>query len=109
MRRLYIGPIRDAARMEFVCGFRLGRGYVCHVRLDGRHRASAHAPVIRRSIWSNLLYCPGPTVGHMYVPELFYLCLYGEVGRAGVSLELPPCLGHVVVGQVRQQCYAWVV
>ena len=35
----------------------------------------------------------------MYVPELFYLCLYGEVVRAGARLELPLCPGHVVVGQ----------
>ena len=36
----------------------------------------------------------------MYVPELFYLCLYGEVVRDGVRLELPLCPGHVVVGQL---------
>ena len=35
----------------------------------------------------------------MYVPELFYLCLYGEVVRDGVRLELPLCPGHVVVSQ----------
>ena len=35
----------------------------------------------------------------MYIPELFYLYLYGEVFRAGVRLELPLCPGHVVVGQ----------
>ena len=35
----------------------------------------------------------------MYNPELFYLCLYGEVGLAGVRLELPLCPGHVVVVQ----------
>ena len=55
--------------------------------------------MIRRSIWSILLYCPGPAAGHMYIPELFYLCLYGEVVRAGVRLELPLFPGHVVVGQ----------
>ena len=31
----------------------------------------------------------------MCIPELFYLCPYVEVGRAGVRLELPLCLGHV--------------
>ena len=46
-----------------------------------------------------MLYCPGPAEGHMYNPEPLYLCFYGEVGRAGVCLELllyPDC---VVVGQ----------
>ena len=50
MRRLYIGPSRDVAQMESVCGFRPGRDYACHVRLSSRRRASGHAPVIRRSI-----------------------------------------------------------
>ena len=35
----------------------------------------------------------------MYNRELFYLCLYGEVERAGGRLGLPLCLDHVVVGQ----------
>ena len=35
----------------------------------------------------------------MYIPELFYLCLYGKVGQAGVRLELPLCTSRVVVGQ----------
>ena len=87
--------------MESVCGFRPGRDCACHVRLDSRRRASGHAPVTRRSIWSDLLYCPGPTAGHMYIPELLYLYLYGEVVWAGVRLELPFCPGHVVVGQPR--------
>ena len=60
---------------------------------------SGHALAIRRSIWYVLLYCPGPAEGHMYDPELFYLCLYGEVGRASVRLGLPLCPDHVVVGQ----------
>ena len=34
----------------------------------------------------------------MYNPDLFYLCLYGEVGQAGVRL-VPLYPGHVVVGQ----------
>ena len=37
----------------------------------------------------------------MCIPELFYLCLYREVARAGVWLELPLYPGHVVVGQLR--------
>ena len=85
--------------MEFVCGFWPGRGYACRARLDSRRRASGHAPAIRRSIWSVLLYCLGPTAGHIYIPELFYLCLYGEVEQAGVPLELPLCPDRVVVGQ----------
>ena len=36
----------------------------------------------------------------MYIPELCYLCLYGEVVRAGVQLELPLCPDHVVVDQL---------
>ena len=99
MRRLYIGPSRDVARMEFVCDFWPWRDYTCHVRLDSRGRASGHAPVIRRSIWSNLLYCPGLAASYMYIPELLYLYLYGEVVWAGVRLELPFCPGHEVVSQ----------
>ena len=96
MRRPYITPSRDVARMEFVCGFRLGHGYVCYVRLDG---VSAHAPAIRRSIWSDLLCFLGHDVGHMCIPELLCLSFYGEVVRDGVWLELPLFHGHVVVGQ----------
>ena len=59
--------------MESVCSCRPGRGYACHVRLDSRRRAPGHAPEIRRSIWSDLLYFPGPAAGHMYILEL--LCL----------------------------------
>ena len=98
MRRLYIGPIRGVARMESVCGSRPGRDYACHIRLDSRRRASGHAPAIRRSIWSDLLSFPGLAAGHMYIPELLCLYLYGEVVWAGVGLELPFCPGHVVVG-----------
>ena len=107
MRCLYIGPRRDVARMESVCGFRPGRDYACHVWLDSRRRVSGHAPAIRRSIWSVLLYYPGPAAGHMYIPELFYLCLYGEAVRASVRLELPLCPGHVVVGQPHCALMAW--
>ena len=35
----------------------------------------------------------------MYDYELFYLCLYGEVGRAAIRLELPLYPDRVVVGQ----------
>ena len=35
----------------------------------------------------------------MYIPELLYLYLYGEVVWAGVRLELSFCPGHEVVGQ----------
>ena len=87
--------------MESVCGFRPGRGYVCHVRLDSRRHAPGDAPAIRSLIWSDLLYCPGLAAGHMYIPELLYLYLYGEVVWAGVRLELPLYPDHVVVGQPR--------
>ena len=87
MRRLYIDPSRDVARMESVCGFRPGHDYACHVRLDSRRRASGHAPAIHRLIWSNLLYFLGHVVGHMCMSELLFLRFYGEVMRAGVWLE----------------------
>ena len=109
MRRLYIGPSCDVARMESVCGFRRGRDYAYRVRLDSRRHALGRAPVIRRSIWSDLLYCPGLATGHMYIPELLCLYLYGEVVWTGVRLELSFCPGHVVLYQVRQPQYAWVV
>ena len=99
MQRLYIGPSRDVARMESVCGFWPRRGYACHVRLDSRRRALGHAPAIRRSIWSDLLYFLGPAVGHMYIPELLCLYLYNEVVWAGVRLELSFCPDHVVASQ----------
>ena len=85
--------------MESVCGSRPGREYDYYVRLDSRYLVPGHVPVIHRSICSDLLYCPSLATGHMYVPELFYLCLYGEVGQAGVHLELPLYPDHVVVGQ----------
>ena len=84
--------------MEFICGFWPGRGYVCHVRPDGHCRALGHTPAIHRLIWYVLLYCPGPAVGRMYIPELLCLYLYNEVVWAGVRLELPFCPGHAVVG-----------
>ena len=87
--------------MESVCGFRPGRDYACHVWLDSHRRASRHAPVIRRSIWPDLLYSSSPAAGHMCILELLCLCFYGEVVWAGVRLELPFCPGHVVVGQPR--------
>ena len=96
MRRLYIGPSRDVARMESICGFRPGRGYACHVRLGIRRRASGHAPVIHRSIWYDLLYFPRLAVGRTYTPELLCLCFYGEVLWASVRLELPFCHGRVM-------------
>ena len=95
--------------MKFVCDFRPGRGYACRARLDSRPLTPEHAPVIRRLIWSDLLYFPGPVAGHMCIPELLFLCFYSEVVRAGVWLELPFCPGHVVVGQVRQPRYALMV
>ena len=93
--------------MEFVYGFWPGHGYACHVRLDSRRRSLGHAPVIRRSIWSDLLYFAGPAEGHMYMPELFYPCLYTEVVRAAVRLELPLCPDHMVVGQPHCVLTAW--
>ena len=98
MRHLYIGPSCNVARIESLCGFWLGRGYV---RLDIRRRASVLAPAISRSIWSDLPYFPGPDAGHMYTPELLCLYLYGEVVCAGVRLELSFCPDHVVVSQPR--------
>ena len=99
MWRLYIGPIHDVVRMVSVCGFRLGRYCTCHVRLDSHHRVSRHAPVIRRSIWSDLFYSSGSVRDHTCTPQQFCLCLYGEVRRAGVRLELSFCPGHEVVDQ----------
>ena len=101
MRRLYIGPSRDAVQMESVCGFRPGCGYAYRTRLDSRLHASGRTPSIRRSIWSDLLYFPGPTVGRTYTLELLCLYLYGEVVWAGVWLQLTFCHGHVVVGRPR--------
>ena len=79
VRRHYIGPSRDVARMGFVCGFRPGRDYVCHVQPDNHRRASGDATVIRRLIWSGLLYFLGYAAGHMCIPELLYFCFYSEV------------------------------
>ena len=58
---------------------------------------SRHVLAIRRLIMRVLLYCPSPVEGRMYNPELFYSCLYGEVGRSDVRLELPLCPDQVVV------------
>ena len=95
--------------MTSVFGFQPECGYAYRARLDGRHLALEHAPLIHRSIYSDLLYCPSPAAGHMYVPELFYLCLYDEVEQAGVRLGLSFCPVHVVVGQFRQQHYTLAV
>ena len=95
MRHLYIGP----SQMEFICGFRPGCYYVCHVQPDGHRCASGHAPVIHRLILSDLLCFPGCAAGHVYIPELLYFCLFSEVVQAGVRLEVSLCLGHVVVDQ----------
>ena len=67
--------------MESVCGFRPGRGYACHVRLDSRRRMLGHAPVIRRSIWSGLLYFAGPVAGHM-------LMVRDPVARRRIEVEV---------------------
>ena len=99
LQRLYIGPDRDVVRMESVCSFRPGRENDYCVRLDSRYRLSGHVTVIHRSIYSDLLYYPSPVIGHVCVTELFYLCLYGEVGQAGVRLELLLYPDHVLVGQ----------
>ena len=99
MRRLYIGPSRDVARMESVCGFRPRRDYACHVRLDSPRRVLKHVLAIRRSILYVLLYCPGPAEGHVYDPELSYPCLYGEVGQSGFRLRLPFYPDHAVADQ----------
>ena len=43
----------------------------------------------------------------MYISEMLYLYLYGEVVWAGVRLELPFCPGRVVVGQPRYALIVW--
>ena len=106
MRRLYIGPRHNAVRMVSVCGFRPGRGCVCRSRCDGRLLALGPAPLIRILIWSDWLYYLGPVVGHKCILQLLSFYLYGGVVQVGVQLELSLYLGHVVVGQVRWQCYA---
>ena len=97
MRHLYIGPDRVVVQMESVYDFQPGRDCACHAWLDSHRRASGHAPAIRRSIWPDLLYSLGPATGHTCIPKQFCLCLYGEVGRVGVWLELLFCPSHVVV------------
>ena len=84
--------------MKSGCGYRPGRDYVCHVRIGSRHPESGTVLAIRRLIWCVLLYCPGPTEGRMYIPEMFYLCFDVEVGRATIRLELPLYPDRVVVG-----------
>ena len=85
--------------MELGCGFQPGCGYVCYVQPDGRRRVSRHAPVIHRLILSDLLSFPNRVTSHVYIPELLYFCLFGEVVQASIHLEVPLCPGHVVVGQ----------
>ena len=64
-----------------------------------RRRVSRHVLAIRRSILYVLHYCPVFAADRRYVTELFYPCLYGEVGRSGVRLELPLYPDRVVVDQ----------
>ena len=91
--------------MKSVCGFWPGHGCACRAKTDGHLLALGHAPLIHRLIWSDLLYYPGPVVGRKCIQQLLSLFLYGGVVQAGVQLELPLCPGHIVVGQVGQQCY----
>ena len=56
---------------------------------------------------SDLLYFPSHAAGHVYIPELLYLYLYGEVVWAGFWLELPLCPGHEVVGQPHYVLMVW--
>ena len=104
---LFIGPHHDIARMESVSSSWPGREYDYCIRLDSRYRVSGHVLVIHRSICSDLLYCPSPAAGHMYVLELFYLYLYVEVVRASVRLELPLCPDHVVVDPPHYALMVW--
>ena len=104
-----LGHRIDVLLDKAVYGFRLVQACARPARSDGRPCALGHAPSIHRLILSDRLYYPGPVVGHKCIPELLFLCFYGEVVQAGVQLELSFCPGHVVVGQVRQQCYALVV
>ena len=55
--------------------------------------------MIHRLVLSDLLSFPSHVACHLYIPELLYFRFYGEVVRAGVRLEVPLCLGHVVAGQ----------
>ena len=79
------------------------------MRLDGHLLVLGLASLIRILIWSDRLYYPGPVIGRRCIMQLLSLYLYLRVVQAGVRLELPLCSGHVVVGQVRQPCYARVV
>ena len=82
--------------MDSVCGFRLGRGEVLYVRTGSHRRMSKHAFTIRRSVLRSLLYCPSPFAGRLGNRDLRCSCLYGEVGRSGVRLELPLYSDRVV-------------
>ena len=95
--------------MKSVCSFRPGRGCTCRAGIGNRPLAPGCAPATHRLIWSDLLYFPGPVVGHMCILELLSLCFCGAVVRAGVQLELPFYPGHVVVDRVRSPHYARVV
>ena len=75
--------------MEPVCGIRPEQFCACYFRLDGRRCMLGRAPVIRRSIWFVLLYFPNRTTGHVCIPELLCLYLFGEAVSAGARAELP--------------------
>ena len=95
----------DGVRMRFSARV----GYAYRTRLDSPPLAPKHAPAIRRLTWSDLLYFLGHVVGRMCIPELLFLCFFGEVVRAGARLELSFCPGHAVVYRIRQPHYAQVV
>ena len=77
------------------------------IRLDSRRPVSGHAPVIHRLILSDMLSFPNRVAGHVYIPEMLYFYLFGEVVRAGVWLELPLCPDHVVVAQPHYALLGW--
>ena len=95
--------------MTSVFGFRPEFGYAYRAKLDARHLALEHVPLIRRLIWSDQLHCPGPDVSCKCSPELLPLCLDGEVVRDDVRHKQPLCPIHVVVGLVRQRDYILTV
>ena len=96
MQHLYVGPRRDAARMELVCGIRPGQVYACYIRHGGCRCTLGRTPAIRRSIWFVLLCFPNRTAGHVCIPKLLCLYLFNEAMPAGARAKLPFYLGHVV-------------
>ena len=70
--------------MTAVFGADLELDDVDRARFGGCHLVSEHVHLIRRLIWSNRLYCPGPCVGRWYSLEPLPPCLDGGVARAGV-------------------------